>query len=205
MVGAPQRVTPPAIALALRTSVALLLAASVPAALGAPAPFTVSGSCRDARPHGAYEVHMQDGRLRVSGAFNQGKRIGSFLFWSSTGVRLALLPFDDDVMSGTVALWYATAPAKGEPPRKLEAVYVSGHPVSARSWYPDGRPRAEFRYEKDALAEARAWNASGKRLPDAEARALAARDLAADEKFYDTLLAIVRDNPPSCDTNGRKA
>ena len=148
---------------------------------------------------------MPDGRLRVAGAFNQGKRIGTFLFWSATGVRLALLPFDDDAMNGTVALWYAAAPAKGEPLRKLEATYIGGRPANARSWYPDGRLRAEFRYDNDALVEARAWNAKGGTMSDAEARSLAARDLLADEKFYDTLLAIVRDNPPACATQGGKS
>jgi hypothetical protein len=196
MVGAPPGL--------IRAAAAAAIAVLAQATLAATPSWVVTGSCRDGRSHGAYELRM-DGLLRVAGAFNHGKRIGSFLFWSSTGVRLALLPFDDDVMSGTVALWYATAPARGEPSRKLEAVYVAGRPVSARSWYPDGRPRGEFRYDNKQLAEARAWSAKGAPLPDAEARAMAARDLKADEKFYDTLLAIVRDNPPSCDTNGRKS
>ena len=205
MVGAPPRLTLSATTRARSVSAALLLAASLPMASGATAQYAVSGNCRDARSHGAYELHMPDGRLRVAGAFNNGKRIGSFLFWSSTGSRLALLPFDDDTMSGTVALWYSAAPSRAEPSRKLEATYVGGRPVSARSWYPDGRLRAEFRYDNEKLAEARAWNANGMLLPDAEARALAARDRVADEKFYDTLLAIVRDNPPACASSGRKS
>lgn len=205
MVGAPPRLTLSATTRARSVTAALLLAASVTAAQGAPAPYIVTGSCRDARPHGAYELHMPDGRLRVAGAFNNGKRIGSFLFWSATGTRLALLPFDDDAMSGTVALWYSAGPSRAEPSRKLEATYVGGRPVSARSWYPDGRLRAEFRYDNSTLAEARAWKANGMPLPDPEARSLAARDRVADEKFYDTLLAIVRDNPPVCAGNGGKS
>ena len=212
MVGAPPRLTLAAVRRTCRASTALLaacvpaaLVAFMPAVLAATPAYSVSGSCRDARPHGAYEVHMPDGRLRVAGAFNQGKRIGTFLFWSATGIRVALLPFDDDVMSGTVALWYPAASAKTEPARKLEAVYVGGRPVSATSWYPDGRLRTEIRYDRDGPADARAWSTSGKPLPDAQARALAARDLAADAKFYDSLLALVRDNPPACETNERKS
>jgi hypothetical protein len=200
-VGAPARLTRLA---------ALALRASVPAAcriwtLAAPASYIVSGSCRDGHPHGAYELRMGDGRLRVAGAFNQGKRIGSFLFWSASGARIALLPFDDDAMNGTVALWYLAANAKTEPKPKLEAAYANGLLVGGtRSWYPDGRLRAEFRYDQGVLAEARAWSAKGASLSDAESRAMAARDRLADEQFYNTLEAIVRDNPPPCEANGRK-
>jgi antitoxin component YwqK of YwqJK toxin-antitoxin module len=120
-------------------------------------------------------------------------------------VRIALLPYDDDATSGTVALWYPAAGPKTEPRSKLEAVYANGRVAgSARSWYPDGRPRAEFRYDRGVLAEARAWNAKGTPMPEAEARVLATRDLTEDEQFYNTLEAIVRDNPPPCDANGRK-
>jgi hypothetical protein len=203
-VGAPQRLTATTAVSKLRVTAVLLAAASVSAALGAPATYTVSGNCRDARPHGAYELRMADGRLRVAGAFSQGKRIGSFLFWSATGARLALLPFDDDEMNGTVALWHAPASAKAEPLPRQEALYAGGRLVSARSWHPDGRLRAEFKYDGDRLAEARAFGAAGKPLPEAVARALAARDKLADEKFYESLLVIVRDHPPVCDATGRK-
>ena len=204
MVGAPARLTRLA-AFALRASLLPLLAASAPWTLAAPASYIVSGSCRDGHPHGAYELRMGDGRLRVAGAFNQGKRIGSFLFWSASGARIALLPFDDDAMNGTVALWYLATNAKTEPKPKLEAAYANGLPAGGtRSWYPDGRLRAEFRYDQGVLAEARAWSAKGTALSDAESRAMAMRDKAADEQFYNTLLRIVRDNPPPCEANGRK-
>lgn len=147
---------------------------------------------------------MPDGQLRVAGAFNQGKRIGSFLFWSSSGVRIALLPYDEDVKSGTVALWYSVTKPKTDPKPKLESVYANGRFAGGtRSWYPDGRPRAEFRYENGVLAEARAWTAKGAPLSEADARTMAARDSASDEQFYNTLEGIVRDNPPQCETNGR--
>jgi hypothetical protein len=202
-VGAPAGLTRRAAALALRASVPLLLAAS--ATLAATASYVVSGNCRDGRPHGAYELRMPDGKLRVAGAFNHGKRIGTFLFWSASGARIALLPFDDDAVNGTVALWYLAANAKAEPKPKLEAAYTNGLPVGdTRSWYPDGRLRGEFRYDQGVLAEARAWSAKGATLSGPESRAMAARDRAADEQFYNTLEAIVRDNPPPCEADGRK-
>ena len=194
-----------AAAVVLRASVPLLLAASAPWTLAATASYIVSGNCRDGRPHGAYELRMPDGKLRVAGAFNHGKRIGSFLYWNAAGARIALLPFDDDAINGTVALWYLAASAKTEPKPKLEAAYANGLPAGdTRSWYPDGRPRAEFRYDQGVLAEARAWSAKGASLSGAESRAMAVRDRAADEQFYNTLLRIVRDNPPPCEANGRK-
>ena len=114
--------------------------------------------------------------------------------------------FDDDAINGTVALWYLAANAKTEPKPKLEAAYVNGLPAGGtRSWYPDGRPRAEFRYDQGILAEARAWSAKGASLSDAESRAMAARDRAEDEQFYNTLSRIVRANPPPCEADGRKS
>ena len=148
---------------------------------------------------------MADGTLRVAGAFTRGKRTGSFLYWSSAGVRIAHLPYDDDAISGTVALWYSAGDARTEPRPKLEAVYARGRRAGGvRSWYADGRLRAEYRYEQGVLVEARAWNTKGAQLSDGEARAMASSDQATDEQFFATLEAIVRDNPPQCEGNGRK-
>jgi hypothetical protein len=83
---------------------------------------------------------------------------------------------------------------------KLEAGYSRGRLSGIkRSWYPDGRLRAEYRYEQGALAAARAFAASGKELPESEARALAQRDLAADDREYAALEAFVRAHAPRCD------
>jgi antitoxin component YwqK of YwqJK toxin-antitoxin module len=197
LVGAPPQLT------RLAAAAALALATQVTSA--APAAYVVTGSCRDGQPHGAYELRMPDGTLRVAGAFTRGKRTGSFLFWSSAGVRIAHLPYDDDAMSGTVALWYSAGGTKTEPKQKLEAVFAGGrHAGPSRSWYADGRLRAEYRYDQGVLAEARAWNSKGAPLPDPEARAMAARDFTDDGQFYATLEAIVRENPPQCEGNGRK-
>jgi len=197
MVGTPARLTRLAAVVALALAPQCLFAAA--------AAYVVTGNCRDGQPHGAYELRMPDGTLRVSGAFARGKRTGSFIFWSSAGVRIAHLPYDDDALSGTVALWYSAGGTKSEPRQKLEAVYAHGRRAGgARSWYSDGRARAEFRYDQGVLAAARAWNTRGVPLSDDEARALAARDSATDAEYYASLEAIVRDNPPICDGNGRK-
>jgi hypothetical protein len=168
--------------------------------------FTVVGQCRDGAPHGAYELRMPDGRVRVSGAFNRGKRTGTFLFWSSGGARLALLPYEDDALNGTVALWYLATDPRAEPRPKLEAAYVMGRlSGTKRSWYPDGRRRAEFDYKDGTLAAARAWSASAAPLPEEGARAMADRDARDDAGYYETLLQIVRDNPPACGTSAHRS
>ncbi len=201
MVGAPQELMRLKFFL-----VAAAIAAIVPVATVAAATYVVTGQCRDGRPHGAYELRTPDGHLRVAGAFNHGKRVGTFLFWSTTGVRIALLPFADDVLDGTVALWYSTGDAKSTPKPKLEAVYAAGRPSgSARSWYPDGRMRAQYRYAQGVLAEALAWSAKGAPLSDAEARALAQHDTAEDQQIYGALEAMLRDNPPNCEEGREKA
>ena len=189
----------------IRLAIVIVLAAAPHGTFAATATYVATGNCRDGQPHGAYELRMADGTLRVAGAFTRGKRTGSFLYWSSAGVRIAHLPFDDDVLSGTVALWYSEGSPRSEPKSKLEAVYVHGQRAGGvRSWYPNGRPRAEFRYEQGVLAQARAWNAQGGKLTDAKARAMAAHDVVTDDQFYNTLEAVVRDNPPPCDANGRR-
>jgi hypothetical protein len=167
--------------------------------------YEVEGYCRDGLPHGKYELRDGKGQLRALGAFNRGKRTGSFIFWSSDGVRIAHLPFDDDVLSGTLGTWYS-GKSRLEPQRKLEAVYSHGKlSGDKRSWYPSGRLRAEYRYNQGELREAQAKSPSGQALTEHDARALAQRDAAADDAFVASLLATVAANPPRCDNTGDKA
>ena len=162
--------------------------------------YIVVGQCRFGAPNGGYELRMPDGRLRVVGAFAQGHMTGTFIFWSAAGARVAVMPFDNDARSGTVALWYTPPDGRVEAGRKLEAPYVNDRPHGiVRSWHANGIPRAEYRYEHGVLSDARAWSDSGAPLADAEAERLAARDAANDEKFYASLVAIIRENLPPCD------
>ena len=159
-----------------------------------------TGHCRDGRPHGAYRLLGSDGTLRAVGAFNRGKRTSSFIFWSSRGVRIAQIPYDEGQWSGTLSLWYADAARGRDPQQKLEAAYVAGRRNGeTRSWHANGKPRAVFVYEQGTLVKASAWSVAGAPLGDAAARALAARDAEADERYYESLEAIVNAHPPRCD------
>lgn len=163
-------------------------------------PYLATGQCRAGVPNGGYELRMPDGRLRVVGAFAQGRMTGTFIFWTSGGARIAVLPFDSDARAGTLALWYVAPEGRSEAGRKLEAPYVDDQPHGIkRSWYPDGTLRAEYRYEHGTLVEARAWTERGAPLPDAEARGLAVRDAYNDDRYYASLVGIVRDNLPPCE------
>jgi antitoxin component YwqK of YwqJK toxin-antitoxin module len=163
-------------------------------------PFEVIASCRDGLPNGGYELRTPDGRLRVAGAFAHGRKTGTFIFWTAGGGRLAVIPYDDDARSGTVALWYTTRDGRSEKGRKLEAPYVADrlHGM-VRSWYANGASRAEYRYEHGELVEARAWTASSVALSEAQARRLAVRDGESDQRSLDTLLAMVDGHLPRCD------
>ena len=167
-----------------------------------PAPaerLVANGACRDGVPNGAYELRMPDGRMRVLGAYAKGRRTGTFLFWASTGARIAVIPYEDDVKTGTVALWRAPAIRTGEPRRKLESAYSGGvlHGFT-RSWHANGKPRAEYRYERGELAEAQAWSEEGAALPEPAARSLAVRDRANDANLYAEFEKIVAENLPRC-------
>jgi len=163
-------------------------------------PYLATGQCRAGVPNGGYELRMPDGRLRVVGAFAQGRMTGTFIFWTSGGARIAVLPFDSDARAGTLALWYVAPGGRSEAGRKLEAPYVDDQPHGIkRSWYPDGALRAEYRYEHGTLVEARAWAERGAMLSDAEARGLAVLDAENDDRYYASLVGIVRDNLPACE------
>jgi hypothetical protein len=112
-------------------TLALALAAGVVVGQG----YGVEGACRAGLPHGSYELRGADGRLRVVGAFAQGRLTGTFIFWTAGGARLAVLPFDNEAKNGTVALWYAAPDARIEGGRRLEAPYVADLPHGIhRSW-----------------------------------------------------------------------
>jgi len=162
--------------------------------------YVVAGGCRDGAPNGAYELRMPDGRLRVLGAFAKGRRTGTFLFWAPTGARIAVIPYEDDVKIGTVALWHAPALPGGEPRRWLESAHSRGSLHGAtRSWHADGTRRSEYRYERGELVAAAAWAESGAPLSEAEARRLAERDRATEAGYYGSLEQLVADNAPRCD------
>lgn len=164
----------------------------------------VHAACRDGAPQGSYELRAPDGQLRVAGAFNRGKRTGSFIFWTRSGVRIAHIPYDEDRVSGTFSLWFQQVGPGGDPRPKLQAAFAAGHRNGiTRSWYPTGQPRAIYRYEMDELADARAWSASGALLSESEARELALRDRGEDEKYYASLDAIVVAHLPACDERTR--
>lgn len=159
-----------------------------------------SGACRDGEPNGAYELRMASGQLRVAGAFAKGRRTGTYVFWAENGARVAVIPYDNERKSGTIAVWFSPAVASTDAGRKSEAAYVDDrlHGVK-RSWHPNGNPRTDLRYERGELVEARAWDEEGPPFSDAEARVVAERDLATDERFYATLESLVADHRPKCD------
>lgn len=159
-----------------------------------------SVACRDHVPHGAFELRMPDGQLRIVGAMAKGRRTGTFLFWASTGSRIAVIPYEEDAKVGTVALWYPPAIPLDAPRRKLESAYAAGalHGFT-RSWHPNGKRRTEYRYEHGELAAAQAWRESGEPLSEPEARRLAERDRTDAAAYYAELEQTIAENVPRCD------
>ena len=163
-------------------------------------PLETVGSCRDGLANGAFELRMRNGQLRVAGAFARGRRTGTFIFWSASGARIAVVPYDDDVKTGTVALWYPPAGAQGEIARKFETPFADGAVHGeVRAWHPDGKRRGEYRYVNGTLVAALAWTARGAPLQEAKARAQADRDAAQSEQYYASLERLIAANGPRCD------
>lgn len=178
----------------------VLVAALAQAADGATmATWVADGNCRDGRPQGPYQLRTGEGQLRVAGAFNDGARTGSFIFWSDAGVRIAHLPFDHDLLNGTAAIWYEAPPGR-EPPRRFESAWRHGkRDGETRSWYRDGRPRAQIQYAAGRITASAGWTHTGTRMPEAVARETAQQDAAAMDTLYAELDTLVREHMPRCD------
>ena len=183
-------------------AVAVILAGLSGAPDGATrADYVATGACRDGAANGAYELRMPDGRLRILGAFAKGRRTGTFLFWASTGARIAVVPYDDDAKVGTVALWYAPATPQGEPRRKLEAAYAGGvrHGLT-RSWHANGRAAGGVSLRTREPGGGRGLErirGTTRRNPKrAASRSVIA---AADAEFYASLERTIAENGPRCD------
>lgn len=184
---------------AFATGLGALLLALLPAVTCGQG-YRALGACRAGVPNGAYELRDADDRLRIVGAFAQGRLTGTFIFWTAAGARAAVLPFDNNARNGTVALWYVTPDAPLEAGRKLEAPYVDDRPHGVwRAWHPGGALRAEYRYEHGVLVDARAWTDGGEPLSEAAARGQAAGDAKAAAQLVAELLALVTVNRPACD------
>jgi antitoxin component YwqK of YwqJK toxin-antitoxin module len=160
----------------------------------------VTATCRAGQVHGNYQLIDRGQQLRATGAFQNGKRTGTFIFWNQAGSRIAVVPYDADRKTGTVALWYPAARKDASSVHELEAPYVRDalHGV-VRSWHSSGRRRAEYRYEHGMLAEAQAWDERGRAFDEREARTLAKRDEATFGKRYAALEALVASHLPACD------
>ena len=186
----------------LRRAAAALAAATLLVARGAAAPppvWTVEGNCRDGRPQGPYELRGESGQLRVAGAFNEGRRTGSFIFWAANGARVAHVPYDDDVRNGTIAIWYPGSPGR-EPPRRLESVFHRGNRDGlTRTWYADGHRRSETEYAAGRIVASAGWSDSGASLGDEAAREIARRDAADADADYAELDALIREHSPRCE------
>ena len=173
-------------------------AALVATALAAPAALTANGGCRDGRAQGPYQLRSDRGQLRVAGAFNEGTRTGSFIFWRENGVREAHVPYDNGRRNGTVATWYDGTPDR-EPPRHIESEWRHGvRDGTTRTWYPDGHRRSETEYANGRIVSSTAWADAGERLPDAAARALAQSDEQAADAAYRHRSALIADHMPNC-------
>ena len=160
--------------------------------------FAVQGGCRDGIAHGAWQLGDGKGHVRVLGAFNRGRRTGSFIFWDENGGRVAHLPYDEDARNGTLALWHVRDGGI-EGPQRLEAVYAAGRLNGAvRAWDTSGRLRGDYRYAAGTLTDAKAWDARGRELGAQEARAQAVKDETANEAYLKTLESLVARHARTC-------
>jgi len=184
----------PAIGRALAAVAALAFVTELEAATA----WKATGNCRDSRAQGPYQLRSDNGQLRVAGAFNEGTRTGSFIFWRDNGVREAHVPYDNGLRSGTVATWYEGASDR-EPPRHVESEWRHGlRDGTTRTWYPDGHPRSQSEYGNGRIVSSSAWSDAGERLPEDAARALAETDEQTADAAYAGLDDRITTHMPNC-------
>lgn len=185
---------------ALARTLGALAVVACAAQLAAATPgWTVNGTCREGRPQGPYQLRGDNGQLRVSGAFNEGTRTGSFIFWRENGVREAHIPYDDHgLRNGTVATWYEGPPGR-EPPRKLESSWRHGRrDGETRTWYSDGRRRSETLYADGKITSSVGWTDRGEPLAPGAALELALRDERAADADYGLRDALIAQHMARC-------
>ncbi|MGE5740160.1 MAG: toxin-antitoxin system YwqK family antitoxin [Betaproteobacteria bacterium] len=193
MVGKSPGLTQGCVAFAVGVAVSGVAAAQAPTWL-------VDGSCRDGQTQGRYELRDGNGGLRVVGAFNLGRRTGSFIFWTAAGARIAHIPYDDDARNGTLATWYETRGSDREPSRRFESAWRRGvRDGLTRTWYANGQRRTETEYVEGRIVTTIGWTNAGERVSDSAARDIAARDATAADAEYAELEALVREHLPRCD------
>ena len=162
--------------------------------------YVADGSCRDGVAHGRYELRTPTGSLRASGAFNHGRRTGSFIFWDGAGARVAHIPYDDDARSGTLATWYPPRADGADVVPRFESAFRHGaRDGLTRTWYRDGHRRSEAEFAGGEVVAVAAWSDAGAKLPARAAREIVERDARDATAMYDALEALVGANLPRCD------
>jgi hypothetical protein len=158
------------------------------------------GACAGSVPNGPYTWLSLEGKPEIEGSFDHGRKDGVFTFYGGAGDELAQIPFHEDAIQGTIRLWYSRMSTGGVAGRrKLLASYSAGEPDGDKvSWYADGSRRAIFHYTRGRLDHAQVWSPDGAPGAQEDATAMAAQDLAADARYYQTLEGFVAEAMPTC-------
>ena len=126
-----------------------------------------------------------------------GRRVGVWSIYTSSGVRVHEITYSHGVVHGIERMWYSLpeAPGRLKAENHFERGQLNG---SKRSWFANGRKRAEFLYEAGELVEARAWYPGGNELSRSDAETRARRDLEFDRQLYESLETFIAEHRPTC-------
>ena len=176
------------------------MAAAAGCATAAERELVVESACREGQPNGAYTVRMRGGQPRIVGAFHDGVRTGTFIFWNANGARVAVIPYEDDVPNGTIALWHAGGRGVRSLARRLEAPMARGRPHGTwRAWHANGRLRYEVTYDRGTLGRAAAWEPNGRALTASEARRAIEAERRREDADLARLAAMIQEHRPRCE------
>lgn len=147
-------------------------------------------------PHGSYRLYNSLGALQGSGQFDNGRRVGLWVFWDSGGTKAIELSYVDSTKEGPCQMWFGSfAMPSSAGQKKLEVHFANGlQDGKKRTWWANGRPKCDTELKAGAVTAARCWTPEGEPVPFADASRAARSELEADAKYLTAVDEIVEES-----------
>ena len=160
----------------------------------------MEAACDGILADGGYRASTDDGVVRITGEYRQGKRSGTFTIYDPAGVKLIQLPYQDGLLNGTIRAWYTpgTSNLSESQPKLLSEVLDDVVEGQYKTWYPDGTKRSSALINEGTVTSFEAWGPDGSPLEIKDQLAFLDADIEADFVYYGQLEQVLNSYPPDC-------
>ena len=175
----------------------LILLTSVPTLAHA---LNVEAECNGGLAEGSYRAATDEGVVRITGEYRQGKRYGTFTVYDPAGERLVELPYKDGLLNGTIQAWYTpgTSDVSDSQPKVMSEVLDDVVEGQYKTWYPDGAKRSIALINEGTVTSFEAWEPDGSPLKITDQLAFLDADIETDFVYYEQLEQVLNSYPPNC-------